>query len=364
VAKSAQAAINSMETQNDEISLRELLDKAKEWYLYLLSQWKVIVLAGLVGASIGLAYSLTTKPVYTASLTFALEDEKSGGGGLGSALGLASSLGIDLGGSGGGAFSGSNLNELFKSRTIVEKTLMQPVVSGTDTISLAEMYLRINGSRESWSDNPKMKAIQFPPLTKRKYFTRVHDSIMGVMYAGLTKTNLTVAQKDKKVAITSIEVKSEDENFAKVFAEALAHEVSDFYVDTKSKKARMNMAILLKQRDSIRAELNGAITGVAVANDNTFMLNPAMNVNRAPSSRRQVDVQANTAILSELVKQTELAKVSLRKDTPLIQVIDRPILPLPKEQYAKTKGLVLGGILAVFLTVLGLIIRKIIKEMV
>ena len=353
-----------METQNDEISLRELLDKAKEWYLYLLSQWKVIVLAGLVGASIGLAYSLTTKPVYTASLTFALEDEKSGGGGLGSALGLASSLGIDLGGSGGGAFSGSNLNELFKSRTIVEKTLMQPVVSGTDTISLAEMYLRINGSRESWSDNPKMKAIQFPPLTKRKYFTRVHDSIMGVMYAGLTKTNLTVAQKDKKVAITSIEVKSEDENFAKVFAEALAHEVSDFYVDTKSKKARMNMAILLKQRDSIRAELNGAITGVAVANDNTFMLNPAMNVNRAPSSRRQVDVQANTAILSELVKQTELAKVSLRKDTPLIQVIDRPILPLPKEQYAKTKGLVLGGILAVFLTVLGLIIRKIIKEMV
>jgi uncharacterized protein involved in exopolysaccharide biosynthesis len=364
VAKSAQAAINSMETQNDEISLRELLDKAKDWYLYLLSQWKVIVLAGLVGASIGLAYSLTTKPVYTASLTFALEDEKSGGGGLGSALGLASSLGIDLGGSGGGAFSGSNLNELFKSRTIVEKTLMQPVVSGTDTISLAEMYLRINGSRESWSDNPKMKAIQFPPLTKRKYFTRVHDSIMGVMYAGLTKTNLTVAQKDKKVAITSIEVKSEDENFAKVFAEALAHEVSDFYVDTKSKKARMNMAILLKQRDSIRAELNGAITGVAVANDNTFMLNPAMNVNRAPSSRRQVDVQANTAILSELVKQTELAKVSLRKDTPLIQVIDRPILPLPKEQYAKTKGLVLGGILAVFLTVLGLIIRKIIKEMV
>ena len=102
--------------ENDEISLRELLDKAKEWYQYLLSQWKVIVLAGLVGASIGLAYSLTTKPVYTASLSFALEDEKSGGGGLGSALGLASSLGIDLGGSGGGAFSGSNLNELFKSR--------------------------------------------------------------------------------------------------------------------------------------------------------------------------------------------------------------------------------------------------------
>ncbi len=55
-----------------------------------------------------------------------------------------------------------------------------------------------------------------------------------------------------------------------------------------------------------------------------------MNVRRAPSAKRQVDVQANKAILTELVKQTELAKVTLRKETPLIQIIDRPILPLMK----------------------------------
>lgn len=350
-----------METQNEEISLRELLDKAKEWYQYLISQWKVIVLAGIVGASIGLAYSLTTKPVYTASLSFALEDEKSGGG-LGGALGIASSLGLDLGGSAGGIFSGGNLTELFKSRSMVEQTLMQPVVSGNDTISLAEMYLRINGSRYSWKDNSKLNIIQFPPFTKRKYFTRVHDSIIGVIYEKLSKTSLSVAQKDKKISIIGIDVKSENEIFAKEFAEALAKQVSDFYIDTKSKKSRMNMAILQKQTDSIRSELNGAITGVAVANDNTFMLNPALNVNRAPSSRRQVDVQANTAILSELVKQTELAKVALRKETPLIQIIDRPILPLPMEQFGKVKGIVLGGILVGFLAVLGLIIRRIIKE--
>jgi uncharacterized protein involved in exopolysaccharide biosynthesis len=125
----------------------------------------------------------------------------------------------------------------------------------------------------------------------------------------------------------------------------------------------MNMEILERQTDSIRAELNGAITGVAVANDNTFMLNPALNVRRAPSARRQVDVQANTAILTELVKQTELAKVTLRKETPLIQVIDRPILPLPKERFGKAKGLVIGGFLAGFLTVLGLIVRRLLREL-
>jgi uncharacterized protein involved in exopolysaccharide biosynthesis len=353
-----------METQNDEITLKELLEKAKEWYFYLLSQWKIILLAGILGATLGFTYSIFKKPIYTATLSFALEDEKQGGGGLGSALGLASSLGLDLGSSGGGAFSGSNLTELFKSRAMVEQTLMQPVLAGADTISLAELYIRTQEWREKWQEKPKLKAIQFPPLTKRKYFTREHDSIMGKMYEDFSKTSLTVAQKDKKISIISIDVKSENEAFAKAFSETLAKQVSDFYVDTKSKKARMNMAILQKQTDSIRAELNGAITGVAVANDNTFMLNPALNVNRTPSAKRQVDVQANTAILTELVKQTELAKVTLRKETPLIQIIDRPILPLRKEKFSKAKGILFGGTLAGFLVVLVLIIRRILKEII
>ncbi|RKS99977.1 Wzz/FepE/Etk N-terminal domain-containing protein [Flavobacterium sp. 123] len=351
----------SEQISNDEISLKELIDKAKEWFDYLFSQWKSIVLAGIIGAALGLTYSIVKKPVYTATLSFALEDEKSGGG-LGSALGLASSLGLDLGGSAGGMFTGSNLTELFKSRSMVEQTLLTPVLVGTDTISLAEMYIRNQEWREKWNKKPKLQHIQFLPNVKRKYFTRVHDSILGVIYEDLSKTGLTVAQKDKKVSIISIDVASTNELFAKYFTEALAKQVSDFYVNTKSKKARLNMEILERQTDSIRRELNGAITGVAVANDNTFNLNPALNVRRTPSARRQVDVQANTAILTELVKQTELAKVTLRKETPLIQVIDKPILPLPKEKFGKAKGLVLGSILAGFLVMISLIIRKFFKD--
>jgi uncharacterized protein involved in exopolysaccharide biosynthesis len=172
-----------------------------------------------------------------------------------------------------------------------------------------------------------------------------------------------VDQKDKKISIITMEVSSTNELFAKYFCEALARQVGRFYVDTKSKKARINMDILQRQTDSIRGELNGAITGVAVANDNTFNLNPALNVKRAPSARRQVDVQANTAILTELVKQSEMAKVALRRETPLIQVIDRPILPLQKEHFSKAKGLVLGGFLVGFLTVLWLVLRKLFKEL-
>jgi len=349
-------------TVNDEISLKELIIKLNDWINYLLSQWKIIVLAGLVGAGLGLAYSFTKKTKYTATLSFALEDEK--GGGLGGALGLASSFGLDLGGSGGGIFTGSNLTELFKSRAMVEKTLLSPVVVEDKTISLAEMYIQNNEWRKGWQKKSNFSKLEFLPNANRQKFTRVQDSILGVIYNNLSASALSVVQKDKKVSIISIVVVSSSELFSKSFCEALAKEVSDFYIDTKSKKSRENMLVLERQTDSIRRELNGAITGVAAANDNTFGLNPAMNVRRAPSARRQVDVQANTAILTELVKQTELAKVTLRKETPLIQIIDKPILPLPKEKFGKSKGILLGGFLSGFLAVMFLLIRKIFKNII
>ncbi|MBF4507184.1 lipopolysaccharide biosynthesis protein [Flavobacterium sp. JLP] len=344
--------------ENDEISLKELMLKLKEWYFYLLSQWKIIIVAFIIGAILGVAYSFVKKPIYSATLSFALEDEK--GGGIGGALGLASSFGLDLGGSGGGIFTGSNLTELFKSRAMVEKTLLSPVNIDGKQVSLAEMYIQDYEWRKKWDNNPKLSSIQFLPNANRKLFTRTQDSILGIMYFDLSRDKLFVGQKDKKVSIFNIEISDINEQFAKYFCEALAKQVSDFYIDTKSKKARTNMAILERQVDSIRGELNGSITGVAVANDNTFNLNPAMNVRRTPSARRQVDVQANTAILTELVKQSELAKVTLRKETPLIQIIDRPILPLAKERFGKTKGILLGGFLAGFLALFYLIFKRII----
>jgi uncharacterized protein involved in exopolysaccharide biosynthesis len=58
-----------------------------------------------------------------------------------------------------------------------------------------------------------------------------------------------------------------------------------------------------------------------------------------------------------------LAKVTLRKETPLIQVIDRPILPLAKERFGKAKGIVIGGVLAGILMVLYLLFKKIMKNL-
>ena len=352
---------HQQQIDDDEISLKELIQKIQEWIAYLKTQWKLIIGIAALGGIIGFTYASFQKPSYLATTTFVLEEDKGGGGG---ALGLASSFGFDLGGGGGGLFTSSNIIELMKSRLVVEKTLLNPVQIAGKEISLADYYIQINELKEGWAKKSALANINFPINADRTKFSLEQDSILQTISAGLTKTNLVIAQKDKKVSIISLTVKTESELFSKLFCEQLLKETSDFYIETKSKKSRLNVDILQHQADSIRAELNGAITGVAAASDNVYNLNPAYNVKKTPGTRRQVDVQANTAILTQLVAQLELSKVSLRKETPLVQLIDRPILPLEKDKVGRLKSLVFGGFLAGFLTVLYLGFGQLYRKMV
>ena len=360
--------MHNMNTDNDEISLKELIIKIKEWVSFLKTKQKNIIIAGIIGGLIGLTFALFEKPSYKAVLTFAMEEDKGSGGagGLSGALGLASSFGIDLGGAGGGgAFAASNLAELMKSRLLVEKVLLEPIVINNKTISLAEYYIQINDLRKKWDNKVALNSIQFLPGADPVKFSIQQDSIIHEIHKNLIeKANLSITQKDKKITILSIEVNSENELFSKIFCENLAKETSDFYIETKSKKAKINVSVLQKQVDSVKNALNGAIAGVAFETDNVYNMNPALNIKGAPSKLMQVDVQANTAILTNLVVQLELAKITLRKETPLIQLIDRPILPLQKEKLGKLKSIILGGFLAGFLYILYLIFGRLYIKMI
>ena len=140
----------------EEISIKDIISSVRRWSVYLRSKWKFICLTTIIFALIGFYISLSEKFSYKAVLTFALEEDKGGGvvGGLGGAL---SSFGIDLGSSGGGAFSSTNLIELMKSRLVVEKSLLKPTYIDGKLTNLAEYYIEINDLRKQWKKNPKIK---------------------------------------------------------------------------------------------------------------------------------------------------------------------------------------------------------------
>ena len=327
---------------------------------YLLSKWLIILIAGIVGGALGLVYSLIKKPIYTAETTFVLEEGESGGG-LGAYAGIASMMGVDLGGGGGGIFKGDNILELYKSRRMIQETLLAKDTFDGKQQSLIERYIDFNKLREGWNEKPQLKNIQFYNPAK---FTRTQDSIMGKLVESINNGILEVSKPDKKLSIIAVTVKSEDELFAKSFGDNIVSKVNSFYINTKTKKSAENLTILQNQADSVRRVLNSNIGGVAASVDANPNLNPAFQTLRVGSQRKQIDVQANSAIYQEIVKNLEMAKISLRNEKPLIQIIDDPVFPLKKDKLGKGKGIILGGILLGFFTLIILIIRRVLRNIV
>ncbi len=342
---------------NDEITLGDLLSKLKLQISILTKYKNLIIGITLIGIVLGFSIAKYTKTKYKAELTFAFEDEN-GSGGISGALGIASSLGIGVTSGNGGIFSSSNITELIKSRLIVEKTLLKPIIINNSNTTLLSYY--VQNSKINLNEKFGINSKIFLTSKKRKEFSIDENIILENIYKELIldEDKFQVIQKDKRYSIFNIDIVNDDELFAKMFCESLAEEVSNFYIDTKSRKAKINYEILKKQTDSVRNELNQSILNTSKSTDNIFNLNPSLNIKSAPIRQRQVDVQANTAILTQLVAQLELSKVNLRKETPLIQIIDSPFLPLNKIAPSKITYSIIGALVAFILASFLILILK------
>lgn len=354
-------------TDSDEISLKELIMKLREWKKYLFSKWLIIMICGFIGGGLGFAYSYYKKPVYTATTTFVLEDEKSGGG-LSGLAGLASIAGVDLGGSGGGIFQGDNILQLYQSRTMLEKTLLTEIEVNGEKQLLVDRYINFTHLKKKWKENPELSNLQFSDDRTKNGSqvlkpNRLRDSVLGVIVLELNKTYLSVVKPDKKLSTIQVNVRANDEVFAKAFNNELVKNVNEFYVATKTKKTLQNVEILQHKTDSVRSVMNGAIYSAASVSDATPNLNPTRQVQRvAPMQKSQFSAETNKTILAEMVKNLEMTKMALLKETPLIQVVDQPVYPLQVERLGKFKAAVIGVALMIFLSMLFFTIKNMLNK--
>ncbi|MDB5013343.1 MAG: lipopolysaccharide biosynthesis protein, partial [Daejeonella sp.] len=192
-----------------------------------------------------------------------------------------------------------------------------------------------------------------------KPFSRLQDSIIRVIVKDIQENFLSVGKPNKKLSIIKVDVKSNNEFFSKVFNEQIVKNVNDFYVQTKTQRSLENVTILQQKTDSVRAVMNGAIYTAVEIGDATPNSNPTHQVRRiAPIQRSQFTAETNKTILAELIKNLEMSKIALRKETPLIQVVDQPLFPLDKVKVSKIKATIVGGLVAGIIMILILVVSR------
>lgn len=343
----------------DEVPLAELFRKINNWFKYLLRKWWIIVIAGMLGGGLGFVIALGKKKEYTAKLTFILEDSRLGG--MGSYVGLVSQLGIDLGGaSGGNLFQGDNINEFLRSRLIVQKVLLTNVNINSKTQTFADHYLDIYEWRTLWEDKPFLSNIHFDTTKSIAAHTILQDSVLNIIYKTIIQEQLSVGRPDKKLSFIEVKCISLNEYFSKYFAEQLVKEALTFYVETKTRRSKSNVDKLQHQADTILGILNYKTYVAAASQD--INVNPTKRLATIQTEMASRDKTLLMTIYGEILKNLGIAKMSLAQETPVIQLIDTPILPLEYKKLSKLKAAIIGAFLFGFFIIVCLSLRQLMQK--
>lgn len=337
--------------------MSQVLIRISEIKDYLLSKWKQFILFAIVFGVFGLALSFLLKPKYKADLTFVLEESKSESP-LSAYAGIASQFGFDMGALGGSnAFSEDNLTELLRSRKIVEEALLNKN-KFEEKEDLLVNYFMDSPLLNKWTDDELIGPLRF--ADERSSYTKQQDSLLFEIYLMVTEKYLTVKNISAKSSILQVECVSKDELFSKCLVENLVKSVTDFYITNKTQRSRETVTFVQKRTDSIAGALAGAELRLAKFKDSRHSIIKAEGYLEEIKLTR--DVQILNVMYGEAVKNLELSKVTLLNQTPLIQVIDKPILPLEVVEISPLKGIVFGVFIGLVIAFFWFLVKKIAED--
>ena len=279
---------------------------------------RALLLYMLIGGLIGFAASFALPQKHKAELMLAVDDDDNSGW-----ESLLAQFGLDIGGlNPGGIFQGESLVQLLGTKYLVERTLLTEVEIQNEKELLANRLL----PNTKWGRKKATRDVVF--TADRENFTPLQDSVMMLLSRHMRSKVVSAAKPDKKQSLIWVRATHQDKHFAKAFIETLVDNTANYYVESITKKARANLAILNKEADSVEAVLYHNMVTSAEAGD--VNINPIRQRLRVDQNRALVDLNVTVALYGEIVKNQKLAEIGLRKQTPLIQIIESPRFPLER----------------------------------
>ena len=333
-------------SNTEESTLKDVILSIRDYRKELKKKFILISSVLIISIILGLVYSSIQKDKFEAVLSFIVEG-KSEGSNLSSLSGMASQFGLDLnGGSPASSFSQQNVIELFKSRKIIESTLSKSCIVNNKEDILLNHYISINNMIE---DRENVS-----------FFSGSKDSITNIIWRQITYSKLGISYQNDEANILNLTYTSINSEFAKNFTELLVEEISQMYSHYQTEKTRKSLKNLELRSDSIFRELKNSERNLARVKDrNLRVINASGRLDEIQYMR---EVQVLNAIYLELIKNTELVKMNLLNETPIIQLIDVPVLPLEDISRSNLFWAFVFSFLGFFMVSFLIIIRKLIRD--
>jgi uncharacterized protein involved in exopolysaccharide biosynthesis len=333
-------------SNTEESTLKDVIISIRDYTSELKKKFILISSVLIVSFISGLVYSSIQKDKFEAVLSFIVEGQSEGPN-LSSISGMASQFGLDLGGSSSSSFSQQNVIELLKSRKIIESTLSKSCIVNNEEDILLNHYISINSMIEDGENI--------------SFFSSSKDSIINIIWKEIIEFKIDLSFQNDEANILNLTYTSINSEFAKNFTELLVEEISQMYSHYQTEKTRKSLKNLELRSDSIFRELKKSERNFARVKDrNLRVINASGRLDEIQYMR---EVQVLNAIYLELIKNTELVKMNLLNETPIIQLIDVPVLPLEySNRSSKLFWVFSFPFLSLFLVSFLIILRKLVRD--
>ena len=339
---------------SDEITLKELILKIREFANEVIKSWWIIGLISVLFA-LGFYYMHTKQiPTYSSELRFVVEGQSSVGGGLSSLLG---SFGIKK----GGKVNPYKIIEVGKSTDVLLELLSQNMDSDE---SIANAIINEYDLVSEWTEkNIEFENFRFGEEisssgneVERNAIKRLRKLIWG----GKTVIPLTTFELDEDTGIYAITTQARSEKISLWITNTLYKKIKHFFEEEIFLNQKQLADILTMKSDSIKTLNESKIRQLAKFEDRNrgVVSNQVLVTSRILSQ----ESSALSFAYAEIMKNKEMTDVNLKDMQPLFMAIDTPFGPIsPTVSFALIeilKGLILGGFIAVFFVLTKKIYRE------
>jgi len=347
--------------QDDEITLKELIEKLLEFWRELWSKkWWIILIT--IPFLVYFGYKAKTSVItYTAALTYTLSDGSGGGGGLSGILG---SFGLGK----GGKVNLDRIVELSRSRNIIQKMLFTKVVLDTlgDTpdyianhlLTLYELDKEWTNENKDWTGfrfkSDSIKGFSSDELSALK---KLHGKVVG---GKDVKNPIFSNGFNEDTGILSMSSNTVNEDLSITICNEVFKQLKKYYELSSTKGGQNTFKFVEAKKDSILSLLKAKKFQLAKFEDShRGLTDPTMLVQK---SMIETEIQKLTLMYGEVTKNYEIADFSLETSTPDITIIDEPLPPLEPNAMSLLIELIKGGLLGGLLAAGFFIARKIVKD--
>ncbi len=348
------------ENKAEENNIKYVLIQLLIFIPFLKKEWKKIVVGVLLGLvlGIGIEYKRNKERTVTSKIIFLLENDNGGGGG--GLADIASSLGLGGASTGSSMFSGENFQELLKTKIIYRKALLTKVKYGNKEDFFGNIFLRHCQLQDNeWSKlPPQFFTYQFKN-SNLNTLSAEDKNLLNTIYMYL-KDNTVVKQNNSKSSFQTLSVQTRNDTLSYVWSKLFLKTVTDYYIETKTKKSKELLIVMENRVDSLQSALYYTQGKLANYNDQNQQI--IFQRARIIAERLQMTSSQLQGLYFEASRSLDNLRFSLVKEAPLLTIIEDTELPILVEDYSYGAVTLLSVIIAFFLSCFSIYLYNLYKE--